>query len=133
MRDDLVTRLRTGKVACPSLEPTLSERPLSSKEWRQTGIEAADEIERLRAAIEQHTGLVAENALAWFGTQTNLELHHYSPVFCDDDDQSIEWRVTRVSGGYNDREWTTVGRGTTPLEAIQSARAAPAHPQGEDK
>ncbi len=77
----------------------------------------------------------ARDALAWFATQQNLELFHYSPMFGDDHDDAVEWRVTSVNGGYNDREWTIVGRGDTPLAAVQSARAAltPADPAAKDQ
>jgi len=63
-------------------------------------------------------------ALGWLAGQPQLELHHYSPVYCDDDDQDTEWRVTKVSGPINDREWDIVGRGETPIAALIDARAA---------
>lgn len=69
----------------------------------------------------QPAGLGYAEAFAWLAAHTAMELHHYSPMRCDDDDQAEEWRVTRVSGSINDREWTVVGRGETPLAAIQSA------------
>lgn len=73
---------------------------------------------------------VLEEALAWFGDQTRMELNHYSPMYCDDDDQSIEWRVHEKNGSINDREWTLIGRGATPLAAILDARAALAEEPG---
>lgn len=59
----------------------------------------------------------------WLTSQTNLELRYYRPTYGDDDDPSQEWRVTRVSGPINDREWDMVGRGLSPLLAIEDARA----------
>lgn len=74
---------------------------------------------------QEIAALAEENArLTWFGTQKNLELHYHSPTYCDDDDQATEWRVTKVGGPINDREWDIVGRGETPAAAILSARAA---------
>lgn len=68
--------------------------------------------------------------MAWFGGQHRLSLSHYSPMYGDDDDQSVEWRVMRESGPINDREWDIVGRGATPYEAVASARAALSHGEG---
>lgn len=65
--------------------------------------------------------LAAADALDWFGQNRRLELYHYSPVYGDDDDQSEEWRVAEQSGSINDREWTVIGRGLTPLDAIRAA------------
>ena len=66
----------------------------------------------------------ATDALTWFGTQRRLLLDFYSPMYGDDDDQSEEWRVTKESRPINDREWNVIGRGDTPLAAINAARAA---------
>lgn len=63
-------------------------------------------------------------ALAWFSSQTRLSLYRYSPVYGDDDDQSVEWRVDRESGSINDREWDTIARGETAETAILAAHAA---------
>lgn len=68
----------------------------------------------------------AAAALAWFGEQRRMSLSHYSPMYGDDDDQSIEWRVDCESGPINDREWDIVGRGETPLAAILDAQAGSA-------
>lgn len=80
------------------------------------GPEAADFIESaLQGEVRE------EDVIAWFGKQRDLELYFYCPVYGDDDDQAEEWRVDRQSGPINDREWDTVGRGETPLAAVQSA------------
>lgn len=76
---------------------------------------AAAELARLTAEVGE---------LEWFGQQRRLSLYFYSPVYADDDDQDEEWRVDKEGGSINDREWDTVGRGATPLEAISAARAA---------
>jgi hypothetical protein len=75
--------------------------------------------ERLLAALEDRS---AQSDLEWFGTHMNLELFFYMPTYGDDDDLSEEWRVTSVNGGINDREWTIIGRGKTPAEALAAAR-----------
>lgn len=36
-------------------------------------------------------------------------------------DEEMSWNVYRVNGGRNDREWTLIGRGATPREAIDAA------------
>lgn len=114
------------------------KRPPEGERWKEiiawTGFDASDVPKRYRhenaelicAAVNSLPALIAKaervDALDWLSGQTRLELHHYSPVYGDDDDQAIEWRVTEVSGPINDREWTTVGRGETALDAILSAR-----------
>jgi len=46
-----------------------------------------------------------------------------------DDDTEACWQVHRVNGGRNDREWTLIGVGNTPHEALYAA--LPAVPKGE--
>lgn len=76
----------------------------------------------------------ALTALGWLGTHRNLELSFYRPTYGDDDDLAEEWRVHRIGGGINDREWTLVGSGASPLAALQAARALLAEPaEGEGK
>lgn len=107
------------------------QRLLSDGEWWQTvtrGPNPTSFTSDMTHVARQAAALIAKaervDALDWLSGQTRLELHHYSPVYGDDDDQSVEWRVTEVSGPINDREWTTVGRGETALDAILSARNA---------
>ncbi|KQM65768.1 hypothetical protein ASE75_05930 [Sphingomonas sp. Leaf17] len=66
---------------------------------------------------------VLDDDLVWLSSQRRLSLAFYSPIYGDDDDQIEEWRVEEESGGINDREWNTVGRGATVAEAIASARS----------
>lgn len=93
--------------------------------WKEQAIaDVAQAFARHRLAAEaaaiERLGEAA-TALQWLSTRPTLELHHYMPVYGDDDDDAVEWRVTRVSGSINDREWTTVGQGETPLAAILDA------------
>jgi len=85
-------------------------------------VQAVNSLPSLLDAAEQSLRL--EEAMDWFGSQRTLELYFYQPVYGDDDDQAREWRVDQVGGSINDHERTTVGRGSTPIEAIASARAA---------
>lgn len=82
-----------------------------------------------RAALARVAALEGEvtrlrDMVDWIGHDRRLSLAHYSPVYCEDDDQSEEWRVEKQTGSINDREWTVVGRGQTPSNAISAARAA---------
>jgi hypothetical protein len=81
-------------------------------------------VEEMARAIYATLHHQMREALDWFGTDTRLSLEHCSPVYGDDDDQAVEWRVHREAGSINDREWDIVGRGETPLAAIIDARAA---------
>lgn len=60
----------------------------------------------------------AEKAFDWLDKNNGHELAHCGGW---DDDDDIEWRVYRISGGKNDREWHVVGRGETSLAAILDA------------
>lgn len=55
-------------------------------------------------------------ALDWLAKNTACEVSHDYDL-----DGDGEWRVHRVNGGVNDREWTLIGKGATPLDAILSA------------
>lgn len=80
---------------------------------------------RIIAALPSADALrEAREALDWFGEHKSLGLSFHYPVFCEDPDQAEEWRVEREQGGINDREYVIVGRGQTPLAAIEDARAA---------
>lgn len=61
-------------------------------------------------------------ALDWLARNTACELvYHYG----EEGDEPDEWRVYRVTGNRNDREWSVIGRGKTPLQALLSARGDP--------
>lgn len=67
----------------------------------------------------------ADKLLA-FGQHRNLELSYH---YADEDDDGA-WQVHRVNGGRNDREWTLIGSGATPADAIDQALAAMQAEQG---
>lgn len=74
-----------------------------------------DENARLREAQTR-----SAKALAWLRDHPFCELDWG----CVDEDEDAVWRVHRRSGNKNDREWTLIGTGGTPLAAIEAARAA---------
>jgi hypothetical protein len=77
------------------------------------------------AAVNALPGLLDEvEGLRWMATRKDLGLYHHSPTYGDDEDQASEWRVDRISGPINDREWEIVGRGDTLAAALNAARAA---------
>ena len=57
---------------------------------------------------------------AWdaFAAHINWELSHGYP---DGEEEDGCWLVHSVNGGRNDREWTLIGRGETPLDAALAA------------
>lgn len=59
----------------------------------------------------------AAEAMAWLAARPNYELSHGY----DDPEDEGSWRVHRVNGGVNDREWTLVATGSTPLYAVRAA------------
>jgi hypothetical protein len=79
----------------------------------------ATEIEALRAQVAH-----LREGVDWIGSDKRLSLTHYAPMYGDDCDQSEEWRVERETGPINDRGWTILGRGQSPIEAIQNATRA---------
>lgn len=81
-------------------------------------------------ATDPDTSVVAgPDVLAWLAANQNVEL---SFDYGDADDDGKGWVVHRVNGGINDREWTQIGSGSTPLEALTAARAlTPETPHAE--
>jgi hypothetical protein len=61
-------------------------------------------------------------ALDEFGKHKNWELGFDGKVYWEDDNPD-KWTVWQLTGGVNDREWTAIGRGDTPLKAIEAAIA----------
>lgn len=51
-----------------------------------------------------------------------LEKHPQCEVSYEGWDDDPPWRVCRVHGGRNDREWTEVGRGETLRDALRAAQ-----------
>lgn len=80
-------------------------------------LEALDEYQsaspsgQLRKAVE---------AWAWIDKR-DLDLTFDYP---DEEGGEGEWRVYRISGNINDREWDVIGSGATPLEAVTNAMDA---------
>lgn len=59
------------------------------------------------------------DVLDWLAENANLDLSYGY----DDEWEEMSWRVHRVSGNVNDREWTLLSTGKTPLAALNDARA----------
>lgn len=83
---------------------------------------ASDIRSVLVTAASAQAAIDAEKAradrLARFGQHTNWELSHGYP---DGEEEDGCWLVHSVNGGRNDREWTLIGRGETPDDAIRAA------------
>ena len=85
------------------------------------GEELRTEYETALARIEP--SLAAQDGLVEFAKHTNWELDH-SNIDPTDESSECVWRVHSVNGGRNDREWTLLGTGDTPQEAIDAALSA---------
>jgi hypothetical protein len=57
--------------------------------------------------------------LDWLAANPALEL---SWGEIDNDLSECAWRIHRRFGGINDRDWTLIAIGATPLEALQCAK-----------
>ncbi|WP_295169809.1 hypothetical protein [uncultured Brevundimonas sp.] len=114
----------------PSHQPTDIE-PLVTAASAQARIAELEEAGRLLAAKAEHAinegfqhiarATAAEaraDRLAKFGQHTNWELSHGYP---DGEEEDGCWLVHSVNGGRSDREWTLIGRGETPDDAIRAA------------
>ena len=87
---------------------------------------ASDVMRRAATHIERQAAELAEarevlDALDWLDRNPELSLQH---EYEDEGDNLGTWRVHRVAGNVNDREWNLVGEGETPAEALISARSA---------
>ncbi|KQY96413.1 hypothetical protein ASD25_00545 [Brevundimonas sp. Root1423] len=70
-------------------------------------------------------------ALDWLAQNINCEID-----FGYDDSEEGDpgcWRVHRVNGGINDREWTLIGQGATPTDAILTALRPPPDSAGNSE
>lgn len=111
--NDIIERLRTGKHKCPSLEPTLSELPHSSKQWRELGIEAADVLEANDALIDHF--LSALEPFAKFADKQDEYRRSDDDDFC----------ATIVSGATGERWRLTCGdlrKARAALKLVRSSR-----------
>jgi hypothetical protein len=76
----------------------------------------AEEIARLLDRFGEHHGWELSCV---YGEDEALEINH--------------WAVHKQTGNINDREWTEIGQGSTPAEAIRAALAGSSPAQGEGK
>ena len=97
LRDELVTMFTWAHYA-------------QAAEARARTAEEALKVEKGRADR-------AERVLDWLTKNPNCELSHG----CEDEESEGMWRVHRVNGGVNDREWTLISADRTPLWAIERA------------
>lgn len=74
----------------------------------------------LRSFVGEVAEAKALGGLNWLAENVSLELS-WGEIRGDLSD--CAWRVHRCSGGINDREWTFIASGDTPLEALANARA----------
>jgi hypothetical protein len=80
----------------------------------------------------QDTPEEAAQLLDWFGKRTELDLkfeHELTfdmipPTLRSSGTPESAWLVHQEHGGRNDREWTMVAMGQTPLEALREAHKA---------
>jgi hypothetical protein len=105
--DNLLERVRDYIYDCTKDECNVG--------WTLSKYQAEDLIAMVRA--EASNDLVGE--MDWLASNTNLELT-WGELGGDMSD--CAWRVHRVNGGYNDREWTLIATGETPIAAIKQAR-----------
>ena len=63
--------------------------------------------------------VLASNALDELAKHPEWELSHDSPLLSDDPEEAF-WVVRRVAG-INDRTWTEIASGPTPVAALQAA------------
>ncbi len=61
--------------------------------------------------------------LDWLASDGSMELDWGEPYRGDEEDEYV-WRVYKRGGSRNDREWSFMGQGLTPREAIRAARSA---------
>lgn len=76
-------------------------------------VAAADHMADRATAAEARA-----DRLVKFGQHKNWEL---SFCYLDGEEEDGCWAVHSVNGGRNDREWTLIGRGETPDDAILAA------------
>jgi hypothetical protein len=93
--------------------------------WRVTWKEHAEEAyERYEERLEEFAASrarveVLEAAWAWIAQNVGVELSWGDNA--NQDEGEAVWRVHRRNGPGNDREWTLLAEGETPLAAVQAA------------
>lgn len=114
--DSLLERLALGLCEARGEDP-------NGEQWRcvdgeMHGVTFLKLAERdVKFVLEASDDLVGE--MDWLASNTNLELTWGE---LDGDMSDCAWRLHRVNGGYNDREWTLIATGETPIAAIKQAR-----------
>lgn len=106
-----------------------AEQDVADLKERATKAEAErDEANEARAILQQAVlertrerdeAQKDADVLDWLAENANLDLSYGY----DDEWEEMSWRVHRVSGNVNDREWTLLSTGKTPLAALNDARA----------
>jgi len=74
-----------------------------------------DDAEAVLASLEADEPTAA---WTWLAEHPEMELSHGE---VDGDLSEVAWHVHAVHGGRNDREWTEIATGETPLEAVTRA------------
>lgn len=124
--DDMLDELNhwlSGHGACVSEDSKrgIISRLLAMKVADQSSYTSDCSALNLKVPATYQPATSLSDALGWLGQHRNAQLYWYGHIYGDDDREPEEWRVDLERGSINDREWETVGRGETPLAAIQSA------------
>ena len=107
------TKAQMEKTALAFVASLSDNASLKAAEARAIAAEEALKVEKGRADR-------TERAFAWLAENQTCELSHSY----EDEDCPGLWRVHRVSGNINDREWTLVSADRTPLQAVERAMLA---------
>lgn len=123
---DLVSRLEAVRKEHDRLASwnRSKDRPARVALHHDASLAIRDAIAGLKATSASLVGTNGEagseqkpvvTELVEFGKHRNWELSY---SYAEDDEC---WCVHQVNGGINDREWTCIGKGVTPAEAIEAA------------
>jgi hypothetical protein len=85
-----------------------------------TALSLLDSIEAHYLASREEARQLRAERQSFLAIPQNWEID-YGQADESDDLSESGWRVWRVSGGRNDREWDLVGFGDTPFAAIRAA------------
>lgn len=119
-------RQEVGKLHTKLEKQAVEIERLNAAETLNARLSARAEPDAWKLRTETAESKLADalKALEIFGSHKNWSLSFVQKTFCDDDDRPEDnhWVVHAETGSYNDREWSVIGMGKTPAEAI--ARAA---------
>lgn len=102
----------------PDLPSALERVKAAADVPRYPAMNSARDDQSVVRTADLRAIVAALDALNWWATQTGVSVDcHYD----GEPDDPSEWRAMRAHGGWNDREWTVIGRGATPLEALSAA------------